>query len=751
MRKLATWAGSFAVGTFVAQYFLPFHWLLAAGFAVLVAGELTLFLREPFRFRAVLICTAVSTALGYNWLYAFVVQLPAETLADSGQSQVTMTLCEYPTATAYGAKVTVLPNINGLHGVRAAYYGDAELLKLTPGCTVTDDIYLKSAARIQEDEVTSFTSKGVFLLAYSRGIPISDCAQADSMRWWPLRMGRAMQEKIADLYSGDTAGFLSAILTGDPTKIPEAAGIDLSEAGIYHIMAVSGLHCSFLLALIVLLTGRQRRHLTVCVAIPVLLFYALLTGARPSVVRACVMLIMLLLAPMLRREGDPPTALSVALLLILVQNPFAAASISLQLSFGAVAGMLWLTPKMERYLLGGEQRGKVWRLIAASVSATCGALVLTLPLTVYYFHLLVLVAPLSNLLCLWAVSGAFATGLISVLLGFISVPLGAIVAWIPKGLTQYILFTVHGLAKIPYHALYDTNPFLKYWLIYFYILFGTAYFCKRQMRRKYVVAAVLAGLSLIATVKLGERYLSYGALDIVEVDVGQGACTVMASGGQFALMDCGSANSWKGAGSDAADQLLSMGCKEINYLVVSHYDYDHVSGISALMNRVSVKTLLVPDVQDDDDLRDWVLSTARKYGADIEFVTQKKDCPLGNSVLTVFPPFENNKDNDQGLSLLCTEGNFDLLITGDMTAKTEDKLANTTGLKDVEAFIVSHHGSKYSTGEDLLNALKPEIGIISVGRNSYGHPAEQVLWRLEDVGTTVYRTDKQGSIHITVR
>lgn len=751
MRKLATWALSFAAGIFLAQYLLPDGWLLPAAAAALGLGVLALLLREPARYRAVLICTALSVALGYDWAFTLFVQSPAEALAESNLTGVTMVLLDYPAATDYGAKVPVRPEIAGLRGVRAVYYGDAALLELTPGCTVTDDVHLKSAAKIQDDEVTTFTSRGVFLLAYGGGEAVYGNSGTASPRWWPARLGHAMQGKIPELYPGDTAGFVTAILTGDQTLLDDSAGTDLSEAGIYHIMAVSGLHCSFLMLLVLALVGKKHRRTAACIAIPVLIFYALLTGARPSVVRACVMISLVLIAPAMRREGDSPTALSFALLLILLHNPFAAASIGLQLSFGAVAGMLWLTPKLDRLLRGEKERGRAFRAASASFSATCGALVFTLPLTACYFGFLVLVSPLSNLLCLWAVSMIFAGGLISVLLGFIWLPLACAAALIPRGLIAYVLAVVRVLVKVPYHALYYTNPFLKYWLAYFYVLFGTAYLHKPKARRKYAVAVVLAALSLAVTVKLGRLFYTYGALDIVAVDVGQGAGTIMASGGQFALMDCGSGNSWLGAGSDTADQLLSMGCKKLDYLVLSHYDYDHVSGVAELMNRLRVEALLVPDYWDDADLRSWVMETAADHGAAVEFVTEEETRTLGNSVLTLYPPLGCDNDNDHGLTLLCSAGEFDLLITGDMDAKTEEKLISAYPLPDIEALIVGHHGSKYSTGEELLDAVKPEIGIVSVGRNSYGHPSEEALRRLVRAGVSVYRTDKQGNIHIFVK
>lgn len=560
-----------------------------------------------------------------------------------------------------------------------------------------------------------------------------------------------MQEKIAELYPGDAAGFMTALLTGDTSLLGDGWGTLLSEAGIYHIMAVSGLHCTFLAAMVLALTGKKRRRLAACAAIPILIFYALLTGARPSVVRACVMLSLVLIAPALNREGDSPTALSFALLLILLQNPFAAASIGLQLSFGAVAGMLWLTPGLDAFLRGGKERGRVFRVLSASFSATCGALVFTLPLTAYYFNFLVLVSPLSNLLCLWAVSVIFGAGLVSVLASFVWMAPAALLALVPRGLIAYVMGAVGVLANLPYHALYGTNPFLKYWLVYFYVLFSAAYLSREKIRRKYALAAVLACLSLAATAGMGRLYYTWGTLHVVAVNVGQGSCTVMSSGGRFAMMDCGSMNSRQGAGNDAAEQLLSMGCETLDYLVLSHYDYDHVSGVAELMSRLRVETLLAPDKWDDAGLREWVTETAEGRGAAVEFVTEERTLPLGNSVLTLYPPLGDSGDNDSGLALLCTAGEFDLLVTGDMDAKTEEKLVSAYPLPDIEALIVGHHGSKYSTGGAFLDAVKPEIGVVSAGRNSYGHPSDEVLRRLAESGVAVYRTDRQGSVHISVK
>lgn len=753
MRKLAIPAFAFAGGIFLAQYLLPLNWQLPLGAAFFLLGALGFLKKENTRLRIFLIAGGLAAALAYNWAYVRVVQMPAEALADTDRTAVTMTLCDYAAATDYGARVTVRLHLNGLHGVNAVYYGRSELLNLAPGWTVTDDIHFKSAAHIRDDDVTAFTSRGTFLLAYGGGDVQTSRGTSDSLRWLPAEIGHAIIRRIARMFSGDTAGFLTAILTGDKSALSDAAATDLSEAGMYHILAVSGMHCGFLLAMVMILTGRHRRRLTAGIAIPLLLFYMVLTGNSPSVVRSCIMLIFLLLAPLFHRDGDPPTAMAAALLVILLQNPFAAAAVGLQLSFAAVAGLLWVSPGLYRLLLHpGKSHGKAARVLAGSAAASLGATVFTAPLCAYYFNIFWLVSPLSNLLCLWAAGLVFGFGLSAVALSFLFSPLGTLLGLVPRVLISYILSVSHLLARIPYHAVYFSNPYLKYWLIYLYVLFGAAYLLKPPRRRKYAVAAGLAALALFATVRMGALQYIRGDLDIVALNVGQGESILLASGEKFALIDCGSGNSWYSAGDIAADQLLSMGGGELDFLMLTHYDFDHVSGVTQLLSRVNVGLLLVPDTRDDAGVREAIVSTAECNHVPVEYVTAEKTYSLGPTTMTIYPPLgtDPETDNDRGLTLLASDGAFDLLVTGDMSGKTESTLLSRYALPDIEALVVGHHGSKSSTSEELLDALRPEVAIISVGSNSYGHPAPQILQRLAKAGAAVYRTDLQGTIYLTV-
>lgn len=752
MRRLALLGGGFSLGIFLAQYLLPPAICLPGAGLCLALTALAVFLLRGTdlpRRRALLLGCALAAGLGYNALYTQLVLSPAELLADTEREAVTMTLCEYPEATEYGAKVTV--RLDGLIPGKAVYYGSEALLELEPGNTVTCDVSFGSARSVRGEEIRSFTSKGVFLLCYRRGQETVESGSAGSLRWLPQRTARAMAERIDAIFSQDSAPFLTAILTGDRSGIPQKAGDDLSEVGLYHLLAISGMHCAYLMELLYLVLGRHRRRLTAFLGLPLLLFYALLSGASPSVLRACVMLSFLLFAPLFGRERDSLTAIFAALLLILLANPFAAASVSLQLSFAAIGGILWVTPKLSDWLGKGRDLGAAGRFLSGSVSVSLGAMVFTTPLCAVYFNSLTLISPVSNLLCLWCVGLIFCGGLLAVALSFLWLPLGPILAFLPGLLVRYLLWMAGLLARIPYHALYFSNPYLKYWLGLLYLLFGIAWLSREKGKRKWLLSAGLSAACLLYAVYLGSLRYAYGSLNAEILDVGQGQSVILSSQGDFALTDCGSLNRWKDAGGIAAEALQSAGCRQLRYLLLTHYDYDHVSGVQGLLERVGAETLLCPPDGGDTDAQAAILAAAEAHGTEVRFITEETTLSLGEATLTVYPPLGDDSSNERGLVYLVSAGDYDLLITGDIDTEMERRLIERYDLPDIEALVVGHHGSKYSTSAELLDALRPETAFISVGSNSYGHPSDQAMERLSERGITIYRTDLQGDLRLSVQ
>ena len=603
--------------------------------------------------------------------------------------------------------------------------------------------------------MTHFNARGVYALLYGREDVRLSAGDGDALRWLPQRAGKAFREKVAAIWDDPrVSGFLTAELTGDKSAMDDGDYLAMQETGLAHLFAVSGLHCAFLVTLLALLISRRQRLLC-AVTIPLLLFYMVMVGMSPSVVRACIMQIFLLIAPLFRRGSDPLTSLAAALLVILLCNPFAAASVSLQLSFSATLGMVLLSPRLYK-LLTGWYKGKCRPLraalcfVAANLSATLSAVVFTAPLTAWYFRIFVLVAPLSSLLAVPAAGWSFMAAFVTVLLGFVWLPLASLLGWISWALVRYILWIANGMMSWRYHAVYFTNPYLIYWLLFLYAAFiGCA--ATPDGKRKYLLASALSVLTLTAAIWVNRQDYQYGVLTALTLDVGQGESVILTSGGETALVDCGSSNSYKDPGGLAADTLHSMGVRELSAVVVTHYHADHTNGLYEVLRRIPVQTIYLPDIEDEYGVRERLVSLAEEKGAQVTYVTKETADTLGDTILTIYPPVQSGGDlNELGLTALASAGDFDLLITGDMSGSTEKKLVETYALPDIEVLVVSHHGSRYSSNIRFLKAVTPEAAVISVGDNNYGHPSEETLQRLLAIGADIWRTDQQGTIRITV-
>ena len=754
MRVLATIGFSFSAGVFLAAL-LPWNgWQLYAAGGVLLLALAWLFAARKQKYfrRGLLILLPLAVSLAYFAGYDHLVRQPIEDRCGAA-SDFTATVCDWPQATERGAKITV--ELEGYHRARAVLYGEAELLAARPGDTVTGTAQWQSAAHFDSDDVTHFNARGVYALLYGREDVRLSAGDGDALRWLPQRAGKAFREKVAAIWDDPrVSGFLTAELTGDKSAMDDGDYLAMQETGLAHLFAVSGLHCAFLVTLLALLISRRQRLLC-AVTIPLLLFYMVMVGMSPSVVRACIMQIFLLIAPLFRRGSDPLTSLAAALLVILLCNPFAAASVSLQLSFSATLGMVLLSPRLYK-LLTGWYKGKCRPLraalcfVAANLSATLSAVVFTAPLTAWYFRIFVLVAPLSSLLAVPAAGWSFMAAFVTVLLGFVWLPLASLLGWISWALVRYILWIANGMMSWRYHAVYFTNPYLIYWLLFLYAAFiGCA--ATPDGKRKYLLASALSVLTLTAAIWVNRQDYQYGVLTALTLDVGQGESVILTSGGETALVDCGSSNSYKDPGGLAADTLHSMGVRELSAVVVTHYHADHTNGLYEVLRRIPVQTIYLPDIEDEYGVRERLVSLAEEKGAQVTYVTKETADTLGDTVLTIYPPVQSGGDlNELGLTALASAGDFDLLITGDMSGSTEKKLVETYALPDIEVLVVSHHGSRYSSNIRFLKAVMPEAAVISVGDNNYGHPSEETLQRLLAVGADIWRTDQQGTIRITV-
>ena len=749
VRPLLTFTLPFVLGIFFGQYLLPGEWQLFAAAAVLLSGLVAAWMWRAKRAAAALISGGLALGIVWMWAYTGWYLVPMEKLCGT-EIEATLELAEYPEPQDYGARCVV--KVDGIPG-KIMYYGDASLLSLAPGDTLRGTVRCYSAVQVGGKKSTYYTSRGIFLRLYPVGeLSVSRTGERE-LRYLPQYLEKRLCITVEETFSEETRGLILALLTGERDWLGEQYVTDLEESGLMHLTAVSGLHCGFLIAFLSLLVG-NKRWLRALVAYPLLLIYMCVVGCTPSVVRACVMVGFLIAAPLFERESDAPTSLGAAAFVILLANPYAVASVSFQLSFAAVAGLLLISPRIYYALLNlldlkNKHLMRLWTMFCAGLSTSIGALVFTAPISAYYFRNIAVISPISNLLVMPVMPILFSCALLLTLVCAVF-PGAAVLSFVPESLASYVLWAAGVCAKIPGHAVSFGTIAITMWLVLVYAMLAVCLFSTDGWR-KYAVAAVLALISLRAAQMLPIRLVENDALTVVAVDVGQGAATLLHSRGATALVDCGTHYCLRGSGAAVVDAMRTYGWESLDYVVLTHYHEDHAGGLDELLARVEVDALLLPYASDDDRLL-WeeVIALSRFYGVEVRYIDAVTYAELGSASVTLYPQLTVGQTNEEGLTVLCTTGDFDLLITGDMSSSTERLLIETYELPDIEVLFVGHHGSKYSTSEKLLKEILPEVGIISVGENSYGHPTMEAMERMASYGCELYRTDWQGNIVIRV-
>lgn len=723
-------------------------------------GPLSRYALYQFSRRALALCLGGVLAFGWAGVYFALFRAPAENWVGD-ETPIFGEVSSYPVPTSVGGYSVTIRLGGGFFAPDALAYGPENWGGLKPGDQVACTARVERSNRAYGDETTYYTAKGVYLLAYCKEAPEVTPAQGVPLHHWPVLCAHKLRDGIYAAFDEAAAPIAAAVTLGDKTGLDDTLYSAFNRAGLMHAAVVSGFHISFLVGMALALCGQNRR---VALAItPLLVFYALMAGGTPSAFRAVIMQSALLAAPIARREGDGPSALALALLVLLIQNPFAAASVGLQLSFASVAGILLVTDPLFRWMYrrlkplrpDRENRARriLWkgvRAALASVSTSLGAMLFTVPLIALYFGQILLLSPLSNVLALWALSllmvCALALGTLAVFLPVPAALLGAAAGL----LGHYARWAALLLGRFPFASLSAGSRYCLIWLAAAYLAFAAAFFGKERPKRP-LIPVCAAVLLLCAAIGLGRLETDTADLTVTALDVGQGSSTALVSGGQAVLVDCGG-DGFRSAGDTAADYFAAQGRTRLDLLVLTHFDADHFNGVEQLFYRMKVERVAIPAGGTDPGDAARLLELARREGAEVVTVDETVELALGEAALTLFPPLGGGTSNESGLFALCTAGDFDALITGDADSFVEKMLVKYYRLPDVELLMVGHHGSKNSSCEEFLKAIAPELAVISAGaNNSYGHPAPETLDRLEALGVEIHRTDLEGSVTVSVR
>jgi competence protein ComEC len=670
---------------------------------------------------------------------------------------------DYPQQRQYGAYISARVSSDDMPTVRCEIYipgygrDNSGLAAIRPG-----DVYALEAEFTLQAEDSYSAVRGTYLVGYAVD-DLEYMHHSASALYIPRIIAHAMGESINRVFPMGYAPFMRALLIGDQYDLSRDTKLynELGYSGITHIVSVSGMHVSFLISMVSLFV-RDKRKLAMF-GIPVLLLFCGMVGFSPPVTRAVVMQIFVLMAPLFRRRSDGVTSVFAALLLLLLINPYSAANIGLQLSFLSTLGLVAFTSRLNRRLnralnslsdrhkfLANSHVNAAMKTLIANLATTVGALIFTLPLLAYYFGYVSIIAPVTNLVTLFAASAAFCVGLVASLLGLVSQMLGVAAAGVAVVPSWWVLTAAKLLARVPFAAVFVSNGFMIAWFVYFYAIFGVTAAMRVRLRQMlYPVCAALCMfcLSLVLTAATARR-----GTELTVINVEQGQCLAVTDGAETALIDCGSLTA--NAAQSAERFLQSRGTTDISLMILTHFHFDHAGAVTELFERHRVTALVIPAPPPAgvDPLADEIIALAIRRKIDIIYIVKETRLTLAGTTLTLYPPNRDGIDetavgNELCLSILVSRGDWDALVTGDMGSQDEDYLVSNYDLPDIEVFVAGHHGSKYASSDELLDALTPEVAVISVGaRNTFGHPAPETLARFAERGIAVYRTDLNGNI-----
>jgi competence protein ComEC len=546
-----------------------------------------------------------------------------------------------------------------------------------------------------------------------------------------------------ELFSERDGGILKAILLGDKSSLREEDQLLYQKNGISHILAISGLHISMIgTGLYGLL---RKGGLTFWEAgIPsgmVMICYGMMTGFGISTIRAVCMFLVMLGGEITGKAYDMASAMSLAAILILCENPLQARQAGFLLSFGAVLGICLVYPVLET-VFGTKKKWS--RALLFSISLT----LVTGPLSIHFFYEYPLYSMLLNFIVIPFMPLVMGSAAAAMFVGMKFLTAGRILGlpayWVLSGYE----FLGEQTVKLP-RAVISFGAEEPWQLILYYVLlFGAIILLWYGKRRIYVMLIPFAAVLVLL------RFRS--PLEFTMMDVGQGdGMLLRLSKDTTCLIDGGSTNVKNVGTYRILPYLKYEGIDALDFVIFTHLDEDHVNGVRELiqmhgtMDGVEIECLLFPDIANPDEKYVEMWELAVKQGIRVEKIGAGDQLCGEKWELVCLSPVKGSVSGDKNESSTVLQlkfGEFSMLLTGDLGESGEEMLYREGVLEDIDVWKVSHHGSKYSGSTQFLEQILPNVSLISVGKNNYGHPSADLLDRLEAVGSNVWSTLDEGAI-----
>ncbi|PIE79701.1 MAG: DNA internalization-related competence protein ComEC/Rec2 [Chloroflexi bacterium] len=587
-----------------------------------------------------------------------------------------------------------------------------------------------------------------------------------------FRLKQRAKATINQLIPDPEAALLTGILLGDDNGIPPDLAEDFRVTGMTHIIAISGFNIAIIIVILVGITDPfMARKTAVLVAIVGIILYTILVGADASVVRAAIMgSIFLLTSRWLGRPNFAYASLFFTGLCMTMVNPHTLWDVGFQLSFAATLGLMlyadpftqWTRKHLSR-VMERNLTNQVMSILSEAVLLTLAAQILTLPLMIGYFGQLSLISLISNAFILPIQSGVMLWGGLATILGMIWQPLGQPFAWIAWLFLTATINMVRAFARVPWASLpVSVSP--SGIAILFAAILGVTWYARQTKERRNVVidvlkqnlgqkTAVFASIIALLLVFNWSSSQPDGLLHVAFLDVGQGdAIFIQTPTGRQILVDGGF---YPSVLNEQLGRQIPFWDHHLDILIATHPDADHVAGLVEVFDRYTIDHLITNDAeQGSSDIYDALLQAAQETNTKRHITQAGEIIDIGDGVrleiLHPGPHFATLDRNENSVSFRLTYGDFSLLLTGDVEEEGEQTmLAQSYPLQSL-VFKAGHHGSKTSSTMPFLEAVRPQIIIISAGEdNRFNHPHPEVLARAQAIGAAVLGTYELGTIEVT--
>lgn len=604
------------------------------------------------------------------------------------------------------------------------------------------------------EKISSYKNKGVFNYeTYLKKDNIYGKIKANTITLKQktknkIRISSKIKEKFKQNFEEKTANYFITIILGDKSELDKQIKENFQSGGISHLLAISGMHINCIILIITYIVNKtinsyKIRKITTIIA---LVIYGLIIEFTPSATRAIIMAIMHQTALILLEKDNFLVNISISSFIILIISPYYLVDTGFLLSFTATISIVYVYKKLRKEV----SKNKIIQSISDSLILTISANILIAPIVIFLFKkislsMFIMGIIISPFIFVIEVIGIFSIIIPNFILKFLKIPI------------EIFISIFDFLSSINFLTIYLKVPNIIQIILYYTIIIKFLFKPKRKIVNKILTSFIV--ILIISQLIQSSYSILFRKFEINLIDVGQGDSTLIVTPKNKKILIDGGGNENYDIGENVLiPYLLNKKINQIDYLMISHFDTDHVGGTLKVLEKLKVKQVIISQQKEDSSNFQKFLEIAEKRNIKTIVVKAGDKIQIEKNIyIDILWPtekmkIEDNPLNNNSIVAKLIYENTSILFTGDIEAEAEKDLVKKYGYRlKADILKAAHHGSKTSSTQEFVDNVNPSVVLIGVGRNNkFGHPSDGVINRFKKRNICIYRTDLEGEVNIKI-